>query len=183
MPKRLFEQSPTFYLLVYLFWSWLLVLNKFARERFFNFTIHLVPGHNGLRSRLPNLHQSSIDDDSRGPGQEVCPTLKLMQMGKCRQHGILDCILSILSPGKNTKRAGKQPTAAGLEQQIESLGVALLRALKDQFFVSNGNCHCLLAQGRTPFFLFLAIEILSACIPVTRIGISIRLANPPNQHG
>jgi hypothetical protein len=183
MPKRLFEQSPTFYLLVYLFWSWLLVLNKFARERFFNFTIRLVPGDSGLRSRLPNLHQSSIDDDSRGPGQEVCPTLKLMQMGKRCQHGILDCILSILSPGKNTKRAGKQLAAAGLEQQIESLGIAFLRALKDQSFLSNGNYHCLLAQGCPLLFFFLAAEISSACIPVTRIGISIRLANPPNEHG
>ena len=64
-----------------------------------------------------------------------------MQMGKCCQHGILGCILSVLSPGKNTKRAGKQPAAAGLEQQIESLGIALLRALKDQFLVSNGNYH------------------------------------------
>jgi len=179
LPKRLFQQSPMFYLLVYLFGSWLLVVHKVAREGFFNFTIPLVPGDNGLPSSLPNLHQGGIDDDSRGPGQEICPTLKLIQMGKCCQHGILDCILGVLLPGKNTKGAGKQPTAAGLEQQIESLGIALLRALKDQFFVSNGNYHRLLAQGR-PLF---AIEILSACIPVTRIGISIRLANPPNELG
>ncbi len=179
LPKRLFQQSPMFYPLVHHFRSWLLVFHKVARVGFFNFAIHLVPGDNGLRSRLPDLHQGCIDDDSRGPGQEICPSLKLIQMGKCCEHGILDCILGVLLPGKNTKGAGKQPTAAGLEQHIESLRITLLRALKDQFFISNGNYHRLLAQGR-PLF---AIEILSACIPVTRIGISIRLANPPNEHG
>jgi hypothetical protein len=125
LPKRLVQESPVFYLLVYLFGSWLLVFYKFAREGFFNSTIHLIPGDNGLRARLPNLHQGSIDDDSRGPGQEICLTLKLAQMGKRCQHGILDCILSVLSPGKNTKGTGKQPPAAGLEQQIESLRIAL----------------------------------------------------------
>jgi hypothetical protein len=69
-------------------------------------------------------------------------------MGKRCQHGILDCILRVLSPGKNTEGAGKQPTAAGLEQEIESLGIALLRPLKDQFFIANGTYQCLLAQGR-----------------------------------
>jgi len=141
LPKRLFQKSPLFYLLVYLFGSWLLVFHKFAREDFFNFTIHLVPGDNGLRSRPPNLHQSGIDDDSCSPGQEICPTLKLIHMGKRRQHGILHCILGVLSSGKNTKGGGKQPAAAGLEQQIESLGITLLRTLKYQFFVSNGNYH------------------------------------------
>jgi hypothetical protein len=181
LPKRLLQQSPIFYLLVYLFGSWLPVFHKFAREGFFKFTIHLVPGDNGLRSRLPNLHQGSIDDDSRGPGQEICPTLKLIQVGKCRQHGILDGILSVLSPGKNTEGAGKQPTAAGLEQHIEGLGIALLRALKDQLFISDGNYRCLVAQRTPPFF---AIEMFAAYIPVTGIGISIRLAisrNEPSQ--
>jgi hypothetical protein len=76
-------------------------------------------------------------------------------MGKRRQHGILDCILSVLSPGKNTKGAGKQLAAARLEQKIESLGIALLRALKNQFFLSNGNYHCLLPQRRPPFVFLL----------------------------
>ena len=139
--KRLFQQSPMFYLLVHLFGSWLLVFYKVAREGFLISAIHLVPGDRGPRSRLPNLHQGGIDDDSRGPGQEICPTLKLTQMGKRCQHGILDCILSVLSPGKNAKGTGKQASTAGLEQQIESLGITLLRTLKYQFFVSNGNYH------------------------------------------
>jgi len=143
-----------FHLLVHLFGSWFLLFQKFAREGSFNSTIHLVPGDSGPRLRLPNLHQGGIDYDSRGPAQEICPTFKLIQMGERRQHGILDCILSVLSPGKNTKGAGKQLAAAGLEQKIESLGIALLRALKDQFFLSNGNYHCLLAQGRPPFCSF-----------------------------
>src|SRR5260370_7012285 len=98
-----------FYVLVHLFGSWLLVFHKVAREGFFNFTIHLVPGDNGLRSRLPNLHQGGIDDDSRGPGEEICPTLKLIQMGKRCQHGILDRILSVLPPRTNTKAPHNDP--------------------------------------------------------------------------
>ena len=121
-----------FHLLVHLFRGWFLLFQKFAREGSFNSTIHLVPGDSGPRLGLPNLRQGGIDYDSRGPAQEICPTFKLIQMGERRQHGILDCILSVLSPRKNTKGAGKQLAAAGLEQKIESLGITLLRAPKDQ---------------------------------------------------
>jgi hypothetical protein len=151
LPKRLFQQSPVFHLLIHLFRSWFLLFQKFAREGSFNSTIHLVPGDSGPRLRLPNLRQGGIDYDSRGPAQEICPTFKLIQMGERRQHGILDCVLSVLSPGKNTKGAGKQLAAARLEQKIESLGIALLRALKNQFFLSKRKLQ-LSPASRTALF-------------------------------
>jgi len=117
------------------------MVGNFVAEAFLAKIIVIVGGNLVGGSFLPENHERGVDGDAREPSCETGPAVKVGQVNKGPQEGVLHCVFRILRASGDAARSAKKLMSMSLGKGGEGGGMPALGGLH-QALVAQSVSAC-----------------------------------------